>query len=655
MLKNKIKFFRLSLVLQIALIIFLAFSLVLGNEIRLGFKRYMRNTIEADASSTIQSLDNFSRNYINLSAQTKIDYTSESFEKIYQNALGGNYQLIKSLVTPDGKITDLSREAQDETILCVLLDEYKENTDWPVYIHLDSIGNKNIEKLEDYFIQNKDSQKISLEVVISDSDENDLYNYVDVQIGKISVDGHTIVDTHLNGNVEKLTGRLSLFSNMYKEIYFSNNTQTLSYGSYSHAISENRETVILDYEDAIMGVQDRLQNHFDEFVNINDIYSSTAYADYYLLDTYKYGGKHYSSVLVKLIDWGYYKDLYNLSEDNKMSDEDKYEQSIGRYLIVTREYENLVQDSVRQFLKDNYSTYCLAFILIVFMCLLLSYMIVRPIHRLQLIAKHIARKDFDYPINTSGIDEFGDLSRSMDKMKTELQKTINNLYGEIEKVKQLENIRKEFVSMFTHEIKTPLGIINGFSELVEIEEDAEKRNQYIDIIQDEIKKINNLVLAMLEYSKLESQNVVLKKEDFNLAEVVEEVLESMSCLFENKTIPLDVVLKPEMIYADRFRIEMVVSNLISNAYRYTQNGKIIHILLDDGLFSIENEGAHIPDEDIEKVWLTFHKVDKARNEQGTGLGLAICRAVLDLHKYEYGVKNTERGVLFYFRFDRSER
>lgn len=104
------------------------------------------------------------------------------------------------------------------------------------------------------------------------------------------------------------------------------------------------------------------------------------------------------------------------------------------------------------------------------------------------------------------------------------------------------------------------------------------------------------------------------------------------------------------IQADHFKMEIVIANFISNALRYTEDGKTIIIELDDHHFSIENEGAYIPEEEIDKIWLTFHKVDKARSKEGTGLGLAICKAALDKHHFKYGVQNTTKGVKFYFEF-----
>ncbi|MDE6953536.1 MAG: HAMP domain-containing histidine kinase [Erysipelotrichales bacterium] len=658
MLKNRR--IRLSLVLKISSIIFVAFALVLGNEIRLGVNRYKKNTIESDAASTVRLIDSFSKEYINLNTIKTYDLSSSEFEQIYDVALGGNYQLIKSLVSPDGKILNLSREVDDTTTLCMLLTQFKGNKDWPVYINLESIGQENIEKLEEYFVENDNSKNATLSVVFEEPINPSQNEYNHIKISSVKIDNDEVITCDVKGKVEKLSGRLSFYSSLYKEIYFSNNTQSLSHGNYSHSVTDNSKTVVIDYRNAIKGIQQQIQKHFDEYTKAENIFASTAYADYYLLKPYRYHGKTYSSVMVKMIDWNHYNFLYhdNLYDTpgattEKLSEKDQIKQSITGYFIVTQEYDHLFASSMQQFMLDNSSTYFLALILIACICLAVAYWIIKPVHRLETTAKHIARKEFDYPIDVSRRDELGDLSRSIDTMSKELEKTINNLYKEVEKVKQLENLRQEFVSNFTHEIKTPLGVINGFSELVELEQDEQKRNEYIQIIQNETKKINELVLAMLEYSKLESRNIVLKQEEVDLLEIVDETLDSFMYLIQKKKIKLNLNLDSVIIQGDRFRLEMVIDNLLSNALRYTQEGKTIHVTLNNERFSVENEGSHIPEEDLAKVWLTFHKVDRARNEEGTGLGLAICKAVLDLHRLKYGVENTERGVLFYFELHRS--
>lgn len=156
---------------------------------------------------------------------------------------------------------------------------------------------------------------------------------------------------------------------------------------------------------------------------------------------------------------------------------------------------------------------------------------------------------------------------------------------------------------------------------------------------------------MLDLSKLESQNISLTLEEVDMLDIVDECLDSMMYLIEKKNIHLETDLNESIVIADQFRMEMLIQNFITNAIRYTLDGKSIYIHLDAQGFEIENETEALPDDELEKIWLTFHKVaDKSRSNEGTGLGLAICRTILELHHFEYGVKNTERGVLFFFKY-----
>lgn len=368
--------------------------------------------------------------------------------------------------------------------------------------------------------------------------------------------------------------------------------------------------------------------------------SGYLYADYYLVKNMKYMDKTYSTVVMRLEDWS------QVTDDEVYSDSDI---TCG-YLFVVTEYEDLFLSSFTSYFLDNFSTYLMVLLFIIIISIMIAYMVVRPIKKIETTTKHLTLREFDYPIDTSRHDEIGDLSRDIKKMSEELEKTINNLQKEIERANKLESIRKEFTSNFTHEIKTPLGIINGFSELIEIETDETKRNEYINIIQNETKRINELVLAMLDLSKLESENVNLDISTFDLLDIVDDTIESMTHFFNQKNIHLKTYLDTCEIEADKFKMEMVITNFISNALHNTDEGKTVTIKLAKHRFEVENEGQHIPDEELDKIWLTFHKVDKSRSDKGTGLGLSICRAVLDLHQFKYGVENTEKGVLFYFEF-----
>ena len=646
---------NVSLIVKISGMVFIAFALILGNEIRLGIDRYVKNTLETDAQATVRLLDSFAKDYSDLTIYDSYPLTSDEFTEIYNDALRGDSSLIKSLVTPKGKIIDISRETLEETILCIVINDFQGAKNWPAYFYLNNMGDKNIHILEDYFNHCPSSvRNVTLSVHFpkdTDFTDNEFHN---AEISKIMIEDETIVENKVSGRTVDIQGQLSFYSSQYVEAFFGNNAQLIYYGDSARAITDNIEAIVIDYNDALQGIQYQLSKNFKKFTKVDSVFSSTNYADYYLLKPYKYNGKYYSSVMVKIVDWTYLNKLYYDFRYENLTDEEKMDKALQGYLIVTKEYDQLISTSMKQFIIDNYTTYLLAFLLIALICLILAYILVKPIHRLETVSKHIARKEFDYPINLTRHDELGNLARSIDKMSKELEKTINHLYLQVEKVKSLEMIRKDFVANFTHEIKTPLGIINGFSELVELEQDETKRNEYIQIIQNETKKINELVLAMLEYSKLESENITLDLEDVDLLEVVDESIDAMFYLFQKKNIQLKTSLESVVVNVDKFKIEMVINNFISNALRYTSEGKTIEIKLDQHTFSIENEGAYIPKEDMDKIWLTFHKVDKARSEEGTGIGLAICRAALDLHHFDYGVKNTETGVLFYFHFNPSE-
>lgn len=625
-----------SLVIKIACIILLAFLAVLGNEIRLGIERYIKNTLETDAEITIRNLDKFAKNYVERIAVNPVDLSSQQFLRLYHHALSGDLTKVKCLVDADGKILDMSRDGVEGPSLSLIVE--KDDTNYSVGIDFSSLSQKDLEKLEKVIIQHQNSQlDISIDVHIGQYNEfNGEMRNLDFK--EIKVNNQTVIEHQVEGEITHIEGVASSYMSAKMELLFPYSADGLSYSS-----NLTQKAMLTDYHDAFNGLKQQIQKNFEQFKDSGKEFNSSIYdyTQYYLINPYEYNGKYYSTIMMRLEDW---------ITPNQTQEEVTVDAATVGYIFITQEYENLRMKSLQQFMYDNSSTYILAIVLIIIMCFIVAYMIVRPIKQLELAAWRISRKQFEYPIDTSRHDELGDLARSVDKMSKELEKTINDLHQEIERVQQLEVVRKEFVSNFTHEIKTPLGIINGFSEMVELEQDEKKRNEYIQIIQNETRRINELVLAMLDLSKLESQNMTLDLEEVDLLDIVDESLESMACLFEAQKVHLKTDLDSSIIQADPFKIGMVITNYISNALRYTEAGEEVIIHLDEHCFSVENTGAHIPEEDIQKIWLSFHKVDKARNEGGTGLGLAICKAILELHHFEYGVENTPQGVLFYFKY-----
>ena len=636
-----------SLIIKVTGVVFIAFSIVLGNEIRLGINRYTKNTLDTDAEAIVRNLDKFAKSYTQSIAINKVNLNSTEFKNIYRDALAGDGTKVKCLVNAKGQILDVSREGEGFPSIGVIVSKYKGATNWPVYFDLSSMDSTSLMKIESELLKHKDEKNtITLKIVTNSQSELNSNIFDNIFIKELKLNNQIIYVSNTKGKVQTMEGTVGSYASYNLEIAFPS-TLTESKKQSTNTSGKKSRTMILDYQNAMNGLREQITKNFKTFKKSGRELTTTNYSIYKILNPYEYNGKYYSTVMLRLEDWG----LMN-GEDTTVdyTDEASLDKVTAGYIFVIQEYTNLTMRSFRQFMHDNSSTYLLAFVLIILICLSIAYMVIKPIRRIETTAKHITRKEFDYPIDTTRHDELGDLSRSIDRMSKELESTINNLHQEIERVQRLEVIRKEFVSNFTHEIKTPLGIINGFSELVEIEQDEKKRNEYITIIQNETKRINELVLAMLDLSKLESQKVSLKLEEVDLLDIVGDCLDSMMYLFERKQIKVHTQLDSSMVKADRFKIEMVIDNFISNALRYTAEGKNVYVRLDEHGFEIENEGHSIPKEDLEKIWLTFHKVDRSRNAEGTGLGLAICKAILDLHHFEYGVKNTEKGVLFYFKY-----
>lgn len=636
-----------SLIIKVTGVVFIAFSIVLGNEIRLGINRYTKNTLNTDAEAIVRNLDKFAKSYTQSIAINKVNLNSTEFKNIYRDALAGDGTKVKCLVNAKGQILDVSREGEGFPSIGVIVSKYKGATNWPVYFDLSSMDSTSLMKIESELLKHKDEKNtITLKIVTNSQSELNSNIFDNIFIKELKLNNQIIYVSNTKGKVQTMEGTVGSYASYNLEIAFPS-TLTESKKQSTNTSGKKSRTMILDYQNAMNGLREQITKNFKTFKKSGRELTTTNYSIYKILNPYEYNGKYYSTVMLRLEDWG----LMN-GEDTTVdyTDEASLDKVTAGYIFVIQEYTNLTMRSFRQFMHDNSSTYLLAFVLIILICLSIAYMVIKPIRRIESTAKHIARKEFDYPIDTTRHDELGDLSRSIDRMSKELESTINNLHQEIERVQRLEVIRKEFVSNFTHEIKTPLGIINGFSELVEIEQDEKERNEYITIIQNETKRINELVLAMLDLSKLESQKVSLKLEEVDLLDIVGDCLDSMMYLFERKQIKVHTQLDSSMVKADRFKIEMVIDNFISNALRYTAEGKNVYVRLDEHGFEIENEGHPIPKDDLEKIWLTFHKVDRSRNAEGTGLGLAICKAILDLHHFEYGVKNTEKGVLFYFKY-----
>ena len=284
----------------------------------------------------------------------------------------------------------------------------------------------------------------------------------------------------------------------------------------------------------------------------------------------------------------------------------------------------------------------------------LSRRISEPLLELTDISRRMADLDFEAKYTRGGNDE------NLEKTISELKTANNELQRDIEQKTKIDEMRKEFLSNVSHELKTPIALIQGYAEGLKecINDDAESRDFYCEVIMDEARKMNTMVKNLLSLNQLECGNDVVTMERFNIVSLIRNVLNSSKILMEQKEIHL--IFKeeePVYVWADEFKIEEVVTNYISNAINHCDFDKVIEVKLhrENELVrvSVFNTGKPIPEEDLDKVWIKFYKVDKARTREygGSGIGLSIVKAIMDSLHRECGVRNYDNGVEFWFELD----
>lgn len=293
--------------------------------------------------------------------------------------------------------------------------------------------------------------------------------------------------------------------------------------------------------------------------------------------------------------------------------------------------------------------------------------ITSPIMELANLSEKMSNLDFDAKYTGQAEDEIGILGNSMNRLSDTLKETIgqlqmanSELQRDIEQKIKIDEMRKDFIANVSHELKTPIALIQGYAEgLTEgMAEDPESRDYYCEVIMDEANKMNKMVRQLLTLSALEFGNDAPVLERFDLTDLIRGVISSVGIIIQQKEA--DVHLEdcgPVLVCADEFKIEEVVTNYLNNALNHLDGErKIVITVEDDGkeaLVTVFNSGQNIPEEDIPNLWTKFFKVDKAHTRAygGSGIGLSIVKAILDSHHKTCGVRNVEGGVEFWFTLD----
>lgn len=294
--------------------------------------------------------------------------------------------------------------------------------------------------------------------------------------------------------------------------------------------------------------------------------------------------------------------------------------------------------------------------------------ITRPISELTKLSQQMTDLDFDARYHSCAGNEIDVLGDNFNKMCEELEHTIselksanNKLEKDIQDKIKIDQMRKEFLDNVSHELKTPIALIQGYAEGLKenIMEDPESREFYCDVIMDESAKMNKLVKNLLTLNQLESGKDAAVMERFDVVSLIRGVLTSMDIMIQQKEAKVIFeVEEPVYVWADEFKVEEVVTNYVSNALNHLSGEHQIEINVwkeeTRVKITVFNNGSPIPEEDVPMLWNKFYKVDKARTREygGSGIGLSIVKAIMEGMNQEYGVQNYDNGVEFWFTLDR---
>lgn len=297
-----------------------------------------------------------------------------------------------------------------------------------------------------------------------------------------------------------------------------------------------------------------------------------------------------------------------------------------------------------------------------------SRRLTKPIFELATLSARMANLDFEAKYTSGGEDEIGILGDNFNRMSERLESTISELKNanyhlqkDIEKKEKIEQMRTEFLGNVSHELKTPIALIQGYAEGLKegVNDDAESREFYCGVIMDEAAKMNQMVKNLLTLNQLEFGGGDVEFERLDLTALIQGVLQSMEILIRQKEA--NVLFRqeePVYVWADEFKTEQVMRNYVSNALNHLDGDRVIEVKIhmeDEKVkVTVFNTGASIPKEDLPHIWDKFYKVDKAHTREygGNGIGLSIVKAIMESFRQQYGVKNYDNGVEFWFELDR---
>ena len=296
-----------------------------------------------------------------------------------------------------------------------------------------------------------------------------------------------------------------------------------------------------------------------------------------------------------------------------------------------------------------------------------SRRLTEPLRELAVLSARMADLDFNAKYTSGGGGEIGVLGENFNIMSQKLENTISELKNanfrlqqDIEQKEKMEKMRTDFMGNVSHELKTPIALIQGYAEGLKegVSDDPESREFYCDVIMDEASKMNQMVKNLMTLNQLEFGDENVEFQRFDLTELIRGVLQSMEIMAQQKEAKVQFRQKdPVYVWADEFKAEQVVRNYVSNAFNHLDGDRVVDVKIipagDKVKVTVFNTGTPIPEEDVPHIWEKFYKVDKAHTREygGNGIGLSIVKAIMDSFHQEYGVNNYDNGVEFWLELD----
>ncbi|MFI3325513.1 MAG: HAMP domain-containing sensor histidine kinase [Clostridia bacterium] len=332
------------------------------------------------------------------------------------------------------------------------------------------------------------------------------------------------------------------------------------------------------------------------------------------------------------------------------------------YVVITRALES-IDASMNVFTKSSILISCIILPIGIFLIFKIGESLAKPIKNIENVSDKLAKLDFtDIADENISTFEIANLAKSINSMSSQLEKSMNELQcaniklqEDIEYQMKIDSSRKQFIANISHEMKTPLALLQIYCENLKNNVDEIDKDEYCTIIIEETQRLNNIVKDMLNVSSIENGLAKVKKENFSISQSLQNVIYTLNPMFSD--IELKVNIQENInIHGDKNQIEEAMRNYIINAISHLKENGILEISLikenNDVVFTVYNQGENITETDLEDIWDSFYKSDKSRTRKfssNAGLGLYIVKLIIKNHNGKYLVQNKEDGVQFSFK------